>query len=70
MAEERERHSQQPDPGHPVAGEDIGEPEGGTGGAQAQSTQAIGDQDQNKEQTTQPSADDDVGKPDLDEDVR
>jgi len=70
MAEERDAHSGQPDPGHPVAGEDIGEPEGGAGTAKARSTQKIGDEDQNKEETTQPAAADDVGKPDLDEDVR
>ncbi len=49
----------QPDPGHPVAGEESGAPEG----AQAQETAKIGEQDQKKGQTAHPAPEDDVGAP-------
>ena len=51
-----------PEPGHPVAGEDVGTHEKGPGGAKADVTQKIAD-DANKEQTQHPAPEDDVGVP-------
>ncbi len=53
----------QPEPGHPVAGEDVGGPEEGVGRANAQATPEIGDEGQKKGQTAHPAPDDDVGAP-------
>ena len=52
----------QPEPGHPVAGEDVGGPEEGEGARKAAATPDIGD-DGNKEETQRPAPDDEVGVP-------
>jgi hypothetical protein len=52
----------QPEPGHPVAGEDTGAPAGGAGRAKEKATERIGD-DAEKGQTATPAPDDDVGVP-------
>lgn len=57
------RESSQPDPGHPVAGEDVGTPEEGAGSAKAGATPKIAE-DAEMGQTTAPAPDDDVGVPD------
>ncbi len=57
------RESSQPDPGHPVAGEDAGETEEGAGAAKAGATPKIGE-DAEMGQTSSPAPDDDVGVPD------
>lgn len=58
--EERDERLRQPEPGHPVAGEDQGDPEGGPGSRKAEATPKIAD-DGNKEETQRPAPDDDVG---------
>jgi hypothetical protein len=63
---EDEARSHQPERGHPVAGEDIGSPEGGPGGAKGQSTEPISEEGV-KGQTQVPAPDDEVGKPDSTE---
>jgi hypothetical protein len=66
---ESDRHSesegleQQPEPGHPVAGQDAGAPDEGAGARKAEASQPIAD-DGNKEETQRPAPDDDVGVPD------
>ena len=60
--ESRDEESHQPEPGHPVAGEDVGGAEQGEGRAKEEVTPKIGE-DAEMEQTTQPAPDDDVGIP-------
>lgn len=66
---ESDRHSesegleQQPEPGFPVAGQDVGAPEEGAGERKAEATPPIAD-DGNKGETQRPAPDDDVGVPD------
>ena len=52
----------QPEPGHPVAGEDVGAPEEGEGARKAAATPPIAD-DGNEGETQRPAPDDDVGVP-------
>lgn len=52
----------QPDPGFPVADEDVGAPEEGAGARAAAASPEIGE-DANKGETQRPAPDDDVGVP-------
>ncbi len=61
--DEQERRRPSAETGHPVAGEDVGSPEGGPGRAKAEATAKISDEDQVKEQTAHPAPEDDVGAP-------
>lgn len=53
----------QPEPGHPVADQDVGSPEEGAGTRKAKATPPIAD-DGTKGETQRPAPDDDVGVPD------
>lgn len=52
----------QPEPGHPVAGEDVGTPEGGPGAGKSDAAPEIGG-GHNEEETQRPAPDDEVGVP-------
>lgn len=60
---ESEGLGNQPDPGFPVADEDVGAPEEGAGARKAAASPEIGE-DANKGETQHPAPDDDVGVPD------
>jgi hypothetical protein len=65
VAEERseqtpeERAARTPGPGRPVG--DVGAPDEDPGDVNADATPEIGDDDQDKEKTTQPAPEDDAG---------
>ena len=62
--ESGDERTHQPEPGHPVAGEDVGMPDKeSAGSAKADVTPEISGEGQVQGQTTYPAPDDDVGVP-------
>jgi len=59
---ETNERTRQPEPGHPAAGENQGDPEGGAGRRKAEATPEIGAEG-NVGETQRPAAEDDVGVP-------